>query len=205
MREPNIIEGVGHVRIADKLLQNNEIWLEGEVTTSEVDKVISLLHIIEQRCTNEDGIINGDVRLFIAGPGGAISPALNLANYLKNTPLRVTTVCINTCASASAIIWLAGTRREILPHSRLMFHEVKHFVREDGSYSIEKIKELVADHLEIDVAEITDTTTFKDLDADSLDTVEILMEIEDEFGVEVKQGEIGETVADLAAYIDSKK
>lgn len=52
--------------------------------------------------------------------------------------------------------------------------------------TIEKIKELVADHLEIDVAEITDTTTFSDLDADSLDTVEILMEIEDEFGVDRK-------------------
>ena len=71
--------------------------------------------------------------------------------------------------------------------------------------TIEKIKELVADHLEIDVTEITDTTTFQDLDADSLDTVEILMEIEDEFGVEVKQDEIGKTVADLAKYIDSKK
>ena len=71
--------------------------------------------------------------------------------------------------------------------------------------TIEKIKELVADHLEIDVAEITDATTFQDLDADSLDTVEILMEIEDEFGVEIKQDEIGKTVADLAKYIDSKK
>lgn len=71
--------------------------------------------------------------------------------------------------------------------------------------TIEKIKELVAEHLEIEVSEITDTTTFQDLDADSLDTVEILMEIEDEFGVEIKQGEIGATVKELADYIDSKK
>ena len=71
--------------------------------------------------------------------------------------------------------------------------------------TIEKIKELVAEHLEIEVSEITDTTTFQDLDADSLDTVEILMEIEDEFGVEIKQGEIGATVKGLADYIDSKK
>lgn len=71
--------------------------------------------------------------------------------------------------------------------------------------TIEKIKTLVADHLEIDVSEITDETTFQDLDADSLDTVEILMEIEDEFGVEIKQAEIGKTVKDLANYIDSKK
>jgi len=71
--------------------------------------------------------------------------------------------------------------------------------------TIEKIKELVANHLEIDVSEITETTTFQDLDADSLDTVEILMEIEDEFGIEIKQAEIGKTVSDLAKYIDSKK
>ena len=71
--------------------------------------------------------------------------------------------------------------------------------------TIETIKTLVADHLAIDVREITDDTTFQDLDADSLDTVEILMEIEDEFGVEIKQAEIGKTVKDLANYIDSKK
>ncbi len=70
--------------------------------------------------------------------------------------------------------------------------------------TIEKVKELLAEHLEMDVAEITDETTFEDLDIDSLDTVEIMMEMEDEFGIEIKAAEVGKSVKELAAYIDAK-
>ena len=52
--------------------------------------------------------------------------------------------------------------------------------------TLDKVKELLADHLDIDEETITEDTTFEDLDVDSLDTVEILMEMEDEFGVELK-------------------
>ncbi len=70
--------------------------------------------------------------------------------------------------------------------------------------TIEKVKELLAEHLEMDVEEITNETTFAELDIDSLDTVEILMEMEDEFGVEIKPAEVGKSVKELAAYIDAK-
>ncbi len=71
--------------------------------------------------------------------------------------------------------------------------------------TLEKVKELLADHLDIDVSEITEETTFEDLGVDSLDTVEILMEMEDEFGLELKPGEVGKSVKELVAYIDGKK
>ena len=54
--------------------------------------------------------------------------------------------------------------------------------------TFEKVKELLAEHLEMDANEITEATTFEDLGIDSLDTVEIMMEMEDEFGVEIKFG-----------------
>lgn len=69
----------------------------------------------------------------------------------------------------------------------------------------EKVIALLAEHLEMDPSEITADTTFEDLDVDSLDTVEILMEMEDEFGVEIKFEEAGKSVGDLVAYIDSHK
>ena len=69
--------------------------------------------------------------------------------------------------------------------------------------TIEKVKAVLADHLEMDVEEITDTTTFEELDIASLDTVEILMEMEDEFGIEIKPGEVGKSVQALAEYIDA--
>lgn len=71
--------------------------------------------------------------------------------------------------------------------------------------TIERVKELLAEHLEMDAEEITNETTFEDLDVDSLDTVEIMMEMEDEFGIEIKPAEVGKSVKELAAYIDAKK
>lgn len=150
MKEPKIItetnSGVTKISIADKLLQENEIWVEGEITVSIVNEVISLLHIIEQRCANDaEGIIDADVRLFIAGPGGSISAALNLANYLKHTPLNITGIAVNSCASSAALIWLACKNREILPYSRLMLHEVSHMVCENVRYRTEKVEEILSD------------------------------------------------------------
>lgn len=69
----------------------------------------------------------------------------------------------------------------------------------------EKIIELLADHLEMDSSEISENTTFDDLGADSLDVVEILMEMEDEFGVKIEPEKAGKTVGDLAKYIESVK
>lgn len=71
--------------------------------------------------------------------------------------------------------------------------------------TIEKVAELLADHLDMDQSEITAETKFADLGVDSLDTAEIMMEMEDEFGVEIKFEEVGETVGELADYIDSKQ
>ena len=71
--------------------------------------------------------------------------------------------------------------------------------------TFEKVRELLAAHLEMEESEITMETTFEDLGVDSLDTVEIMMEMEDEFGIEIKPAEAGKSVAELVAYIDSHK
>lgn len=70
--------------------------------------------------------------------------------------------------------------------------------------TIDKIKEVLADHLDMDVEEITAETSFEDLGIDSLETVEIMMELEDEFGIEIPVADVGKTVGSLIAYIDSK-
>ena len=71
--------------------------------------------------------------------------------------------------------------------------------------TFEKVRELLAAHLEMEESEITMETTFEDLGVDSLDTVEIMMEMEDEFGIEIKPAEAGKSVAELVNYSDSHK
>ncbi len=58
----------------------------------------------------------------------------------------------------------------------------------------EKLKTIIADVLNVDPEEINLTTTFRDdLGADSLDLFQIIMGIEEEFGIEV-QAEVAESV-----------
>ena len=69
----------------------------------------------------------------------------------------------------------------------------------------EKIIKVLADHLEMDPSEITEETTFAELGVDSLEAVEIMMEMEDELGVEINPQEAGKSVKELTAYVDSKQ
>ena len=68
----------------------------------------------------------------------------------------------------------------------------------------QEIAELIADRNECDVESITPDTSFAELGIDSLDTVEMLMDLEDKIGFEVELDQKVETVGELAAFIESK-
>ena len=71
-----------------------------------------------------------------------------------------------------------------------------------------KVKKIVADHLGIDTAKVTDESSFiDDLGADSLDTVELVMAFEEKFGIEIPDdaAETIQTVQNAIDYIESKK
>jgi acyl carrier protein len=70
----------------------------------------------------------------------------------------------------------------------------------------EKIKEALATQFELDINSVTeDTDLMADLGADSLDLVELIMELEGEYGISVTNESIYQckTVGDLTAYIES--
>jgi len=69
----------------------------------------------------------------------------------------------------------------------------------------DKIKAIICDQLMVDPEEVTDESSFvADLGADSLDTVELIMEFEDEFGIEIsdEQAEQISTVGEAVAYLE---
>jgi acyl carrier protein len=66
------------------------------------------------------------------------------------------------------------------------------------------VREHLAEELEIDESRIAETTRFKeDLDADSLDLYELVMELEDRYGVKISEEEATriQTVADAVAFV----
>ena len=68
----------------------------------------------------------------------------------------------------------------------------------------EKIAAIIADHTGGDITEITPETTFEELGVDSLDTVEMVMKLEEELGAEIEMEGKFETVGDLVKFIESK-
>jgi acyl carrier protein len=76
----------------------------------------------------------------------------------------------------------------------------------------EKIKAIICDQLMVDPEEVNDDSSFvDDLGADSLDTVELIMEFEDEFSIEIpdedaeKISTVGEAIAFLEKLLAEKK
>ena len=74
--------------------------------------------------------------------------------------------------------------------------------------TLEKVKKVVVDQLSVDEKIVTPEASFTgDLGADSLDTVELVMALEEEFGCEIpdEEAEKIQTVQDAVNYIDSHK
>ncbi|MCR9142760.1 MAG: acyl carrier protein [bacterium] len=69
----------------------------------------------------------------------------------------------------------------------------------------EKIKAIIVEQLGVDETEVTPEAHFiDDLGADSLDTVELVMALEEEFGIEIsdEDAEKIQTVGDVSKYVD---
>jgi acyl carrier protein len=73
------------------------------------------------------------------------------------------------------------------------------------SETAERVKKIVVEHLNVDADKVTENASFiEDLGADSLDTVELVMAFEEEFGIEIPDdaAEAIVTVGDAVKYID---
>jgi len=99
-----------------------------------------------------------------------------------------------------ACIWVDKTTfwtiNEIITKRNIMSEEIS-----------SKVKKIVADHLGIDEAKVLDDSSFiDDLGADSLDTVELVMAFEEEFGSEISDSEAEKilTVGDAVNFISGK-
>lgn len=72
---------------------------------------------------------------------------------------------------------------------------------------VKKVKDIIVDKLGAEESEVTETSNFtNDLGADSLDTVELLMEFERVFGIKIPDEDASQiaTVADAVNYVEKK-
>ena len=80
--------------------------------------------------------------------------------------------------------------------------------RKENKIMLEKVKEIVAESLNVEESTLRETTSFKeDLGADSLDLFEMVMAFEEAFEVEIPSEDLEQitTVGDVVKYIESHK
>lgn len=108
--------GLQPIAVEDELLRNREVFLADMVSAESSNELIKQLMYLDRQSSEE-------ITLYINSPGGSVQDGLAVYDtiMLLNAPVR--TVCIGTCASMGAILFLAGKRREMMPHGKIMIHD----------------------------------------------------------------------------------
>ena len=111
------VRGIQTVSIEDELLSNREIFLTEQVDAATSNELLKqLMYLERQDCQKE-------ITIHINSPGGEVISGLAVYDYISIMKAPVKTVCTGTAASMGAILFLAGKKREMLPHTRLMIHD----------------------------------------------------------------------------------
>ena len=120
MNKTNILmqsaRGTELIPIDDMLLEESQIFLVGEINSETANDLIKKLMYIDKKDL-------GEVTIYINSPGGEVMSGLAVYDYIKIMKSPVRTVCMGDTASMAAIIFLAGEKREMLPHSRILIHD----------------------------------------------------------------------------------
>ena len=68
----------------------------------------------------------------------------------------------------------------------------------------DEIKEIICGELEVSEEEVTMDTTFEDLGADALDLFQVVIEIEEKYGIQLEDAEKIKSVKDAVNYVEEK-
>lgn len=110
------VRGAELIPLEDMLLEESEIFLVDEITPKSANNLIQKLMYLDSKDLSE-------ITLYINSPGGEVISGLAVYDYIKIMKSPVKTVCIGDAASMGAIIFLAGEKREMLPHTRILIHD----------------------------------------------------------------------------------
>ena len=100
----------------DILFTNRRLFIDNEISSEYVGMLIRCLMTLELEGKDE-------ITLYINTPGGEVLSGLALYDYIMGMKVPVKTVCVGAAYSMGAIIFLAGDKREMLPHTRIMIHD----------------------------------------------------------------------------------
>ena len=122
MKEPCVIlessRGFETCNLRDKLLSDSrEIFLTEDVNAQSCSSLITQLMYLDRTEPEKE------ITLYINSPGGSVTDGLAVYDVIRLLDAPVRTVCMGTCASMGAILFLAGDKRQVMEHGRIMIHD----------------------------------------------------------------------------------
>jgi ATP-dependent Clp protease protease subunit len=119
--QPSILKetssGIARFSIIDDMLQRRIINCVGVIDEDNVNSMIMQVMYLHKMDPKEE------ITLYIDSVGGSLSAGLALLDVLIGISNPIHTVCISLAASAAALLFVAGDRRDILKRSRVMIHD----------------------------------------------------------------------------------
>ena len=103
--------------IRDEMFRAREVECVGEINEESVYSLCRQLRQLQR----EDP--DAEITMFINSTGGEVGSGLALYDVMSGLTCPIRTVCLGTAASMGSILFIAGTKREILPHGRVMIHD----------------------------------------------------------------------------------
>lgn len=109
--------GIQPLEMDDIMLEKRQIFLTEEVNAQTASALLKQLMYLEQEDPEKE------VTLYINSPGGEVASGIAVYDYIGTMKAPVRTVCIGTAASMGSILFLAGGKREMLEHTKIMIHD----------------------------------------------------------------------------------
>lgn len=109
--------GLQLVPVMDELFKNRQIFLEGEINANSCSEIIKQLMYLEQEDNSKE------ISIYINSPGGSVTDGLALYDTIMLLKSPIRTVCTGMCASMGSIIFLAGGKRLMMNHGKIMIHD----------------------------------------------------------------------------------
>ena len=122
--------GIEAVNTVSELFSNRRIvFVTGRIDDEAAEDIITSLLYLESQSEEKE------VKVIINSPGGEVRSGLAIYDAIRLMSAPVITVCTGTAASMGAVIFAAGDKRIMLPHSEIMIHDPSY-----GSLNVDHMK-----------------------------------------------------------------
>lgn len=110
------LDGVRYTDLFSNLLSSRIIMLHGEIDTN-------MAHMIVAKLLYLDAEAKKPIHIYINSPGGSVIAALAIYDAMQHIGSEVITVCIGEACSAASLLFVAGDRRLLCTHARILVHQ----------------------------------------------------------------------------------